>query len=103
MIMGVVKPDTGRVITGQTMKFGYFTQNGIEHRDDMRVIEIVKEAAESIQLESGQQVSPSQFLLHFGFSPTVQYNYYGKSEWWRAPPIAFIDDADAESQFSDSG
>ncbi len=77
MIMGVVKPDTGRIITGQTIKFGYFTQNGIEHRDDMRVIEIVKEAAESIQLESGQQVSPSQFLLHFGFSPTVQYNYYG--------------------------
>ncbi|MBP1631018.1 MAG: transporter [Bacteroidetes bacterium] len=72
-----IKPDQGKVVTGQTIKYGYYTQDGLQEKEDMRVIEIIREVAESIKLDNGTEVSASQFLYYFGFSPELQFNYYG--------------------------
>lgn len=72
-----IKPDEGKVVTGQTIKYGYYTQDGLQEKEDMRVIEIIREVAESIKLDNGTEVSASQFLYYFGFSPELQFNYYG--------------------------
>ncbi len=77
MITGNIKPDDGKVIIGQTTQFGYYTQEGLKEKDDMRVIDIVKEIAEVIRLEDGHEISASQFLNYFQFPHTTQYNYYG--------------------------
>jgi len=69
------KPDAGEVISGETTRFGYFTQTGIQSRDDMRVIEIVKEIADQIDL-GNSVVSASQFLFYFGFSYNLQHSYF---------------------------
>lgn len=76
IINGKIKPDCGKIITGQTIKFGYYSQEGLQEKEDMRVIDIIKEVAESIELDNKTEVSASQFLYYFGFSPDVQYNYY---------------------------
>lgn len=76
MISGKSKPDKGRVVKGQTVTFGYFSQEGIQPEDDKRIIEIVKEEAEVIPLGDGREMSASQFLFHFGFAYDTQYNYY---------------------------
>lgn len=72
-----IKPNEGKVVTGQTIKYGYYTQDGLQEKEDMRVIEIIREVAESIKLDNGTEVSASQFLYYFGFSPELQFNYYG--------------------------
>ncbi len=72
-----LRPDSGRVIVGQTIKFGFYTQNGLKTKDDMRVIEIIKEVADVIQLEGGKELTAHQFLTYFGFDGTTQYNYFG--------------------------
>lgn len=77
MITGNIRPDSGKIITGQTIQFGYYTQNGLREKDDRRVIEIMREVAEVIHLQDGKDLSAAQFLRHFGFDDTVQYNYYG--------------------------
>lgn len=77
LITGALRPDSGRIITGQTIQFGYYTQNGLQEKDDRRVIEIIREVAEVIRLQDGKDLSATQFLRHFGFEDTVQYNYYG--------------------------
>ncbi len=76
MISGEIRPDKGRVVKGQTMVFGHFSQEGIQPADDKRIIEIVREAAEVIPLGDGREMSASQFLFHFGFNYDTQYNYY---------------------------
>jgi len=75
-IMGRHKPDTGKITTGQTISFGYYSQEGLKPKDDKRILDIVKDVAESIPTGKGGSVSASQFLLHFGFSHSVQYNYF---------------------------
>ncbi len=77
LITETIRPDQGKITTGQTVRFGFYTQNGLQERDDRRVIEIIKEVAEVIQLDNGKELSASQFLRYFGFDDTVQYNYYG--------------------------
>lgn len=71
-----LKPDNGKVVIGQTINFGYYSQEGLGEKDDMRVIDIIREVAESIALDNKTEISASQFLYYFGFSPELQYNYY---------------------------
>ena len=72
-----LKPDSGNIVVGQTVQFGFYTQNGLKESDDRRVIEIIKDVAEVIHLENGKEMTATQFLRHFGFDDTTQYNYYG--------------------------
>jgi len=77
MITGKLRPDSGRIITGQTIQFGFYTQDGLSEKDDRRVVEIIRDVAEVIKLQDGKELSATQFLRHFGFDDTTQYNYYG--------------------------
>lgn len=72
-----LRPDSGRVIVGQTIQFGFYTQSGMTARPDIRVIDIVKEVAERIELDNGKEMSAHQFLSYFGFEDMTQYNYFG--------------------------
>lgn len=72
-----LRPDSGRVIVGQTIQFGFYTQEGMTAGPDMRVIDIVKDVAERIELDNGKDMSAHQFLSYFGFDDTTQYNYFG--------------------------
>lgn len=72
-----LRPDSGKVIVGQTIQFGFYTQNGMKAREDIRVIDIVKEVAERIELDNGKEMSAHQFLSYFGFEDMTQYNYFG--------------------------
>ncbi len=71
------RADSGRVVVGQTIQFGYYTQAGLREKDDKRVLDIIKDVAESIQLDSGKEMSAHQFLSYFGFDDTTQYNHFG--------------------------
>ena len=70
-----IAPDSGKVIIGETTRFGYFTQEGIQAKDDLRVLEIVKEIADHIDLGKSI-ISAAQFLYHFGFSHNLQHSYF---------------------------
>ena len=72
-----LKPTSGRVVVGQTIQFGYYTQAGIKAPNDRRVIDLVKDIAEEIELDNGKSMSAHQFLTYFGFDNTTQYNYFG--------------------------
>ncbi len=72
-----LKPTSGRVVVGQTIQFGYYTQAGMTAPDDRRVIDLVKDIAEEIELDNGKSMSAHQFLTYFGFDSTTQYNYFG--------------------------
>ena len=76
MIMGEVIPDGGKITPGQTIKFGYFSQNGMLYTGNKIVLELVKEHAEVIRMENGNYMSASNFLNHFGFPYSLQYTYY---------------------------
>ena len=72
-----LRPTSGRVVVGQTIQFGFYTQNGMTAPADRRVIDIVKDIAEEIELDGGRSMSAHQFLTYFGFDDTTQYNYFG--------------------------
>ena len=72
-----LKPTSGRVVVGQTIQFGNYTQAGMKAPDDRRVIDLVKDIAEEIELDNGKSLSAHQFLTYFGFDGTTQYNYFG--------------------------
>jgi len=74
MIMGVEKADKGKIVSGETLVFGYFSQQGMPVDDNKRVIDVVKDIAEYLPLADGTKLSASQFLLRFGFSNDTQYN-----------------------------
>lgn len=73
-----IKPDSGAMEVGQTTKFGYYTQDETIFDPNKKVLDIVKEVAEYIQLEDGSQVSASQLLNQFLFPPKMQHNFVGK-------------------------
>ena len=73
MITGLENPDSGSIIKGETISFGYYSQKGIEFREDQRVIDILKDIAEIITLSKGNQLTASQFLQHFMFPPKMQF------------------------------
>ena len=72
-----LKPTSGRVVVGQTIQFGYYTQAGMSAPADRRVIDLVKDIAEEIELDNGKSMSAHQFLTYFGFDGTTQFNYFG--------------------------
>lgn len=76
LIMGEITPDAGKISPGLTIQFGYFAQDGLPVEGNKRVIDIVKEHAEMIRLQSGNFVGASQFLNYFGFKYEQQYTYY---------------------------
>jgi ABC transport system ATP-binding/permease protein len=75
LIAGKLSPDKGKISIGQTVVMSYYTQNGLQLKEDKRVIDIVKSVAEEIKLEKGS-MSASQFLQHFDFSYPVQQAYF---------------------------
>ena len=77
LITEQLRPDSGRIVVGQTIRFGFYTQAGMTAPADRRVIEIVKDVAEQIELDGGRQMSAHQFLTYFGFDDMTQYNYFG--------------------------
>lgn len=76
LIMGEINPIAGKITPGLTIQFGYFAQDGLQVEGNRRVIDIVKENAEMIRLQSGNMVGASQFLNYFGFKYEQQYTYY---------------------------
>ena len=78
IITGLIPPDSGTIDVGETVVFGYYKQDGISFKEDQRVIDIAKEIAEVVIMSSGKKVSASEFLLHFLFTPEMQYTPVGK-------------------------
>ena len=78
VLLGEVQPDGGRFDIGETVRFGYFSQEGLKFDEQKKVIDVVTDIAEYIDLGSGRHLSASQFLQHFMFSPEEQYNYVYK-------------------------
>ncbi len=78
LLLGVIPPDSGRFDIGDTVQFGYFSQDGLQFDEQQKVIDIVRDIAEYIDLGQGRQYSASQLLQHFLFTPEQQYNYVYK-------------------------
>lgn len=78
MLLGQVQPDSGRFDIGETVRFGYFSQEGLKFREDQKVIDIITDIADYIDLGSGRHMTASQFLQYFMFSPEQQHNYVYK-------------------------
>ena len=78
MLLGLVKPDSGRFVVGETVKFGYYSQEGMKFDPQMKVIDAVRRVAEYVDLGGGRHLSAMQFLQHFMFSPLQQQNYIAK-------------------------
>ncbi len=78
MLMGEVAPDSGKIDIGQTVKFGYYSQSGILFDDNTKVIDVVTDIAEYVDLGDGRKLSASQFLQYFLFDPKVQHNFVGR-------------------------
>lgn len=78
MLLGKVEPDGGRFDIGDTVRFGYFSQEGLRFREDQKVIDIVKDIADNIDLGGGRHMTASQFLNYFLFPPEMQHNYVAK-------------------------
>ena len=78
MLLGQVTPDNGKFDIGDTVRFGYFSQEGLQFDDQMKVIDVVKDIAEYIDMGGGKHFSASQFLQYFLFTPEQQHNYVYK-------------------------
>ena len=78
MLLGMVAPDSGRFDIGDTVRFGYFSQEGLQFDENQKVIDVVKDIAEYIDMGGGKHFSASQFLQYFLFTPEQQHNYVYK-------------------------
>lgn len=78
MLMGEVEPDSGRFDVGETVRFGYYSQDGLQFDEQMKVIDVVQNIAEYVDLGDGKKMGVSQFLNYFLFSPEKQHNYVFK-------------------------
>ena len=78
MLLGEVAPDSGKFDIGETVKFGYFSQEGLKFNEQQKVVDIIKDIAEYIDLGGGKHMTASQFLQHFMFTPEQQHNYVYK-------------------------
>lgn len=78
LLLGEVQPDSGHFDIGTTVRFGYYQQRGLQFEEGKKVIDIVRDIAETIDLGNGDRLTASQFLQHFLFSPSQQYDYVGK-------------------------
>jgi ATP-binding cassette subfamily F protein uup len=78
MLLGEVQPDNGKFDIGETVRFGYFSQEGLKFREDQKVIDVITEIADYIDLGGGMHMTASQFLQFFLFTPEEQHNYVYK-------------------------
>ncbi len=78
LLTGVCMPDSGKMEVGETIRFGYFTQDGIQFAPENRVIDIIREIAEVVEMGDGSKLSASQFLTYFLFPPETQYALVAK-------------------------
>ena len=78
MLLGEVAPDEGRFVVGETVRFGYFSQEGLKFEQSKKVIDIITDIADDISLGNGRHLSASQLLQHFLFTPEQQHNYVYK-------------------------
>ena len=78
ILMGEVKADSGTIDIGETVRFGYYSQDGLQFDEQMKVIDVVQDIAEVIELGNGKKLTASQFLQHFLFTPETQHSYVYK-------------------------
>lgn len=78
MLLGEVKPDSGQFDIGETVRFGYFSQEGLKFKEDQKVIDVITEIADYIDLGGGRHMTAAQFLQFFLFTPEEQHNYVYK-------------------------
>lgn len=78
MLLGEVQPDSGKFDIGESVRFGYFSQEGLKFREDQKVIDVITEIADYIDLGGGKHMTASQFLQFFLFTPEEQHNYVYK-------------------------
>ena len=78
MLMNEMQPDEGKIVIGETVKFGYFSQEGLKFDEQKKVIDIITDIADYIDLGGKKHLSASQLLQHFLFTPEQQYNYVYK-------------------------
>lgn len=78
MLLGEVQPDSGKFDIGETVRFGYFSQEGLKFREDQKVIDVITKIADYIDLGGGKHMTASQFLQFFLFTPEEQHNYVYK-------------------------
>lgn len=78
MLLGEVQPDSGKFDIGETVRFGYFSQEGLKFREDQKVIDVITEIVDYIDLGGGKHMTASQFLQFFLFTPEEQHNYVYK-------------------------
>lgn len=78
MLLGQVQPDEGRIVIGETVRFGYFSQEGLQFDEQQKVIDVITAIADYVDLGSGKKLSASQLLQYFLFTPEQQYNYVYK-------------------------
>ena len=78
MLLGLEKPDKGTFDVGETVAFGYYSQEGLQFDERQKVIDVVRDIADEVQLGGGRRLTASQFLQHFLFSPEAQHNYVYK-------------------------
>lgn len=78
LLLGLQTPDSGRFVIGETVRFGYFSQEGMDFDENMKVIDAVRRIAEYVDLGGGKHLTAMQFLQHFMFTPLQQQNYIYK-------------------------
>ena len=78
MLLGEVQPDAGQFVIGETVRFGYFSQEGMKFDDQQKVIDVITDIADYIDLGGGRHMTASQFLQYFMFTPEQQHNYVYK-------------------------
>ncbi|CCZ86174.1 ABC-F family ATP-binding cassette domain-containing protein [Phocaeicola plebeius] len=78
ILMGLEEPDSGTLDIGETVRFGYYSQEGLQFNEQMKVIDVITDIAEVIELGNGKRLTASQFLQHFLFTPETQHSYVYK-------------------------
>ena len=78
LLLGIIQPDSGKFDIGDTVRFGYFSQDGLKYNEDQRVIDVISEIADYIDYGGGKHITASQLLQHFLFTPEQQYDYVYK-------------------------
>lgn len=78
ILMGLEKPDSGTLDIGETVRFGYYSQEGLQFNEQMKVIDVITDIAEVIELGNGKRLTALQFLQHFLFTPETQHSYVYK-------------------------
>ncbi|MDR0895948.1 MAG: ABC-F family ATP-binding cassette domain-containing protein [Prevotellaceae bacterium] len=78
IVTGELKPDSGTIDVGSTVRFGYYAQEGLQFDEQMKVIDVVQNIAEVVELGNGKQLTVTQFLQYFLFTPETQHNYVYK-------------------------